>query len=80
MKMLLSPQSFLFIQRQKSSFELHLFCRLQMLSIWTGLKFYRFTDLHVAKMMIPVHDLIHSPIHYFETVPNSKKLQTTSET
>ena len=32
---LLFPQCFLPYQRQELSFELHLFCRLQMLSIWS---------------------------------------------
>ena len=35
---LLFPQCFLLCQRQKSSFLLHLICRLQMLSIWSGNK------------------------------------------
>ena len=34
---LLFPQCFLLYQRQKLSFMVHLFCRLQMLSIWTRL-------------------------------------------
>ena len=36
---LLFQQCFLLYQRQKLSFLLHLICRLQMLSIWTGSKF-----------------------------------------
>ena len=36
---LLFPQCFLSYQRQKPSFELHLFCRLQMPSIWSHPKF-----------------------------------------
>ena len=38
---LLFPQCFLPCQRQKSSFELRLFCRLQMLSIWSHKKLRR---------------------------------------
>ena len=38
---LLFPQCFLLYHRQKLSFLLHLICRLQMLSIWTKLKFCR---------------------------------------
>ena len=41
---LLFPQCFLPIQRRKSSLELHLFCRLQMLSIWTVLEFCPLVD------------------------------------
>ena len=37
---LLFPQCFRPYQRQKSSFQLILFSRLQMLSIWTSLEFY----------------------------------------
>ena len=36
---LLFPQYFLLYQRQKLSFLLHLICRLQIVSIWTSLKF-----------------------------------------
>ena len=36
---LLFPQCFLLYQRQKLSFIFHLFCRLQMLSIWTRSNF-----------------------------------------
>ena len=35
---LLFPQCFLIIPKRISDFKLHLFCCLQMLSIWTGLK------------------------------------------
>ena len=35
---LLFPQCFLPFLTQSSTFESHLICRLQMLSIWTGLK------------------------------------------
>ena len=35
----LFPQCFLPYQRQKSSFELHLFCPMQMLSIWSHPKY-----------------------------------------
>ena len=35
---LLFPRRFLPIQKGMSVFKLHLFCRLQMLSIWTSLK------------------------------------------
>ena len=38
---LLFPQCFLLYQRQKLSFLLHLICRLQMISIWSGPKFCR---------------------------------------
>ena len=38
---LLFPQCFLFFQRQKSTFELHLFSRLQMVSVWSCPKFCR---------------------------------------
>ena len=41
---LLFPQRFLLYQRQKSPFELHLFCRLQMLSIWSHPKFCRLVN------------------------------------
>ena len=34
----LFPQCFLLVRRQISFFESHLFCCLQMLSIWTSLK------------------------------------------
>ena len=37
----LFPQCFLLYRRQKLSFLLQLICRLQMLSIWTSLKFCR---------------------------------------
>ena len=36
---LLFPQGLLLYQRQKLSFVLHLFCRLQLLSIWTRFNF-----------------------------------------
>ena len=36
---LLFPQCFLPHHREKSPFQQHLFCHLQMLSIWTSLKF-----------------------------------------
>ena len=39
-QLLLFLQCFLPYQRQKLSFELHLFCCLQMLSIWSGPKFW----------------------------------------
>ena len=35
---LLCPQCFLPVPKQISNFQSHLFCRLQMLSIWTSLK------------------------------------------
>ena len=38
---LLFPQSFLSFPRQISIFQSHFFCRLQMLPIWTSLKFCR---------------------------------------
>ena len=38
---LLFPQCFLLISGQTLIFESHLFCRLQMFSIWTSLKFCR---------------------------------------
>ena len=38
---LLFPQCFLLSHKEKSSFWQHLNCRLQMLSIWTSLKFCR---------------------------------------
>ena len=38
---LLFPQCFLPIPKRISVFKLHLFCRLQLLSIWTGLKISR---------------------------------------
>ena len=38
---LLFPKWFLPFQKQISVFELHLFCGLQVFSIWTGLKFCR---------------------------------------
>ena len=38
---LLFPQCFLLFPTQISIFELELFCRLQMLSIWTSLQFCR---------------------------------------
>ena len=38
---LLFPQCFLSYERQLKHFELHLICRLQMLSIWASLKFCR---------------------------------------
>ena len=41
---LLFPQCFLPYQRDKSTFEQHLNCRLQMLSIWASLKFCRFVE------------------------------------
>ena len=40
-RILLFSQCFLPYQREKLSFQQHLFCRLQMLSIWTSLKFFR---------------------------------------
>ena len=41
---LLFPECFLLFLKQISLFQLHWFCRLQMLSIWTSLKFcYLFT-------------------------------------
>ena len=39
---LLFPQCFLPFQEQISILESHLFCRLQILSIWTSLKFWLF--------------------------------------
>ena len=38
---LVFPQYFLPVSNQSLLFESHLFCRLQLLSIWTGSKFYR---------------------------------------
>ena len=38
---LLFPQCFLPYQRHQSSFELHINCRMQILSIWTSLKICR---------------------------------------
>ena len=40
--LLLFPQCFLPFPKQISNFQLHIFCRLQVLSIWTGPKFYHF--------------------------------------
>ena len=55
---LLFPQCFLLYQRQKLSLMLHLFCRLQMLTIWTRSNFCRlgmgyaksscYTDVHIV--------------------------------
>ena len=42
--LVLFPQCFLPNQQHKSSLELHLKCRLQMLSNWTGLKFCRLLE------------------------------------
>ena len=42
---LLFPQCFLPFQKHTSSFESHLFCRLQMLLIWTSLKIWRLVEI-----------------------------------
>ena len=44
---LLFPQCFLPFPKEFSNFLSHLFCCLQMLSIWTSLKFYRFVKSRV---------------------------------
>ena len=44
---LLFPQCFISFSKQISIFQSHLFCRLQMLSIWTSLKFCRWVQSYV---------------------------------
>ena len=82
-------------QAEAISFEPHLICRLLMLSIWTCIKFCRmlkiFKDSEISLSvivaesgcesvnMLPNTTVIKSLIHHFETVPYSKKLQTTTE-
>ena len=48
---MLIPQCFLPNQEQKSSFELHLKCCLQMLLDWTGLKFCRLVNTRLVGCM-----------------------------
>ena len=62
-KTLWTPAFFQFLNMQIQLFYQKLDCCLQILLIWTSLKFH--------------HLLTNSLIHHFETVPNSKKLQTT---
>ena len=51
---LLFPQCFLPYQRQKSSYELHLFCHLQMLSIWSHPKLSFGKELiNICRLQMP---------------------------
>ena len=52
---LLFPQCFLPYQTQKPSFELHLFCRLQMLSIWSCPQFCCLVKGNKRAMMALYH-------------------------
>ena len=46
---LLFPQCFLPFTKQLSNFQSHLLCRLQMLSIWTSIKFCRKVNSYICR-------------------------------
>ena len=64
---LLFPQCFLSIPNRISVFKLHLFCCLQMLSIWTSLKIWR---------LVQVNPFIRWQILTFSQTTNYRLFQT----
>ena len=65
---LLFPQCFLSIPRENSVFDLHLFCSLQMLSIWTTVKI-----CHLVKRV----KLCHLYVKHMNNAERKKKTQWT---